>query len=668
KALVDILVFAQRRIWFHKNYFWKRHSIPAISMASTLTTLLLLLALSAAAVSAQRNFTIVRYLNVTTTQGPIRGAVIETKGSGDKNMVHIGSFLGINFAKVPTGEFRFAHPVFTKWDFVQDVLDFDRRCYQDPGASGDYQTMSESCIAANIWTPYNGTSSNPGSYPVLVWIHGGRFETGSIIEEINSGRVLTAHESIVTVSLQYRLGVLGFLRLSSTVAPGNMGLKDQALGLEFVHKNIERFGGNLQTVTLMGLDAGAAAVGYHMLNDNTKTYFKRAVMLGGSPMVFWSVRQSTTDVERLHAKFAREKLNCDPDRLGLDEALKCLREVGPEALINAQKEFIKDFQGIEFPPVIDGDYIKEDPVVALRGLRFEPKQLIIGFTNSEAATYVESSLRDKGWSKEDLQDPAKYRSVIEDNFRTYEREPDIMSTAARKFMTDRFTSFSNPSAEVNFRRWLDAASDRLFVCAANEFADLSTRVTGQSVDVYFYVFSEQDNTPNYVGASHGSDAYYFFGNPTDDAPIVSPEQAQLSVRMMDYLSRFVATGDPVPRDNDGVWAKFNISQKYYHNFTADSSAGYNIKYGFHRDDCGFWDKTLKYVNSLQSTALAPAPEDVPKVRVVRDVHTNLTLNEAGICDNVVNATTLAIMIPLLISNVALLGALVWLLIKYNSLG
>uniref|UniRef100_A0A1I8F8Z3 COesterase domain-containing protein n=1 Tax=Macrostomum lignano TaxID=282301 RepID=A0A1I8F8Z3_9PLAT len=451
----------------------------AISMASTLTTLLLLLALSAAAVSAQRNFTIVRYLNVTTTQGPIRGAVIETKGSGDKNMVHIGSFLGINFAKVPTGEFRFAHPVFTKWDFVQDVLDFDRRCYQDPGASGDYQTMSESCIAANIWTPYNGTSSNPGSYPVLVWIHGGRFETGSIIEEINSGRVLTAHESIVTVSLQYRLGVLGFLRLSSTVAPGNMGLKDQALGLEFVHKNIERFGGNLQTVTLMGLDAGAAAVGYHMLNDNTKTYFKRAVMLGGSPMVFWSVRQSTTDVERLHAKFAREKLNCDPDRLGLDEALKCLREVGPEALINAQKEFIKDFQGIEFPPVIDGDYIKEDPVVALRGLRFEPKQLIIGFTNSEAATYVESSLRDKGWSKEDLQDPAKYRSVIEDNFRTYEREPDIMSTAARKFMTDRFTSFSNPSAEVNFRRWLDAASDRLFVCAANEFADLSTRVTGQ---------------------------------------------------------------------------------------------------------------------------------------------------------------------------------------------
>uniref|UniRef100_A0A1I8GLC4 COesterase domain-containing protein n=1 Tax=Macrostomum lignano TaxID=282301 RepID=A0A1I8GLC4_9PLAT len=620
-------------------------------MASTLTTLLLLLALSAAAVSAQRNFTIVRYLNVTTTQGPIRGAVIETKGSGDKTW----------YTSVPSS--ASTSPRFPlEMGLRPGCLDFDRRCYQDPGASGDYQTMSESCIAANIWTPYNGTSSNPGSYPVLVWIHGGRFETGSIIEEINSGRVLTAHESIVTVSLQYRLGVLGFLRLSSTVAPGNMGLKDQALGLEFVHKNIERFGGNLQTVTLMGLDAGAAAVGYHMLNDNTKTYFKRAVMLGGSPMVFWSVRQSTTDVERLHAKFAREKLNCDPDRLGLDEALKCLREVGPEALINAQKEFIKDFQGIEFPPVIDGDYIKEDPVVALRGLRFEPKQLIIGFTNSEAATYVESSLRDKGWSKEDLQDPAKYRSVIEDNFRTYEREPDIMSTAARKFMTDRFTSFSNPSAEVNFRRWLDAASDRLFVCAANEFADLSTRVTGQSVDVYFYVFSEQDNTPNYVGASHGSDAYYFFGNPTDDAPIVSPEQAQLSVRMMDYLSRFVATGDPVPRDNDRVWANTTTTSPPI------QAPGYNIKYGFHRDDCGFWDKTLKYVNSLQSTALAPAPEDVPKVRVVRDVHTNLTLNEAGICDNVVNATTLAIMIPLLISNVALLGALVWLLIKYNSLG
>uniref|UniRef100_A0A1I8GJK9 COesterase domain-containing protein n=1 Tax=Macrostomum lignano TaxID=282301 RepID=A0A1I8GJK9_9PLAT len=471
--------------------------------------LLLLLALSAAAVSAQRNFTIVRYLNVTTTQGPIRGAV------------HIGSFLGINFAKVPTGEFRFAHPVFTKWDFVQDALDFDRRCYQDPGASGDYQTMSESCIAANIWTPYNGTSSNPGSYPVLVWIHGGRFETGSIIEEINSGRVLTAHESIVTVSLQYRLGVLGFLRLSSTVAPGNMGLKDQALGLEFVHKNIERFGGNLQTVTLMGLDAGAAAVGYHMLNDNTKTYFKRAVMLGGSPMVFWSVRNDTSLVERLHLDFAVRQLSCPlPDQGDFNATIQCLREVSPEKLVNEQLNYNRLFQGVEFPPVIDGDYIKEDPIEAFRNGRFEGMSLMIGVTNAEAAVYVERSLESQKLTQDQLADRATYERVLRTSSALLDRD----------VMYDRLTDFGNPSGPAQYKRWLDGASDRLFVSAANEFAEkMFEKNQGTSNDVYFYVFSEQDNTPNYIGASHGSDAYYFFGNPTDDAPIVKPEQAQLSV-------------------------------------------------------------------------------------------------------------------------------------------
>ncbi|PAA89460.1 hypothetical protein BOX15_Mlig008387g1, partial [Macrostomum lignano] len=654
-----------------------------LAMASTLTTLLLLLALSAAAVSAQRNFTIVRYLNVNTTQGPIRGAVIETSGAAENSKVHIGSFLGINFAKVPTGEFRFAHPVFTEWNFVQDALDFDRRCYQDPGTSGDYQTMSESCIAANIWTPYNGTSSNPGSYPVLVWIHGGRFETGSITDETYSGRVLTSHESIVTVSLQYRLGVLGFLRLSSTVAPGNMGLKDQALGLEFVHNNIERFGGNLQTVTLMGLDAGAASVGYHMLNDNTKTYFKRAVMLGGSPMVFWSVRNDTSLVERLHLDFAVRQLGCPlPDQGDFNATIQCLREVSPEKLVNEQLNYNRLFQGVEFPPVIDGDYIKEDPIEAFRNGRFEGMSLMIGVTNAEAAVYVERSLESQKLTQDQLADRATYERVLRDQFRYYERQPDLLSVTGQRVMYDRLTDFGNPSGPAQYKRWMDGASDRLFVSAANEFAEkMFEKNQGTSNDVYFYVFSEQDNTPNYVGASHGSDAYYFFGNPSDDAPIVKPEQTQLSDRMMDYLAKFVETGDPVPRDEEGVWAKYNSSHRFYHNFTIDLetfASKYNVPYGFRRDDCGFWDQTLNYVNTLVEsvpTTTAMTPTTTPTTTSTTTPATTTATPEPSTrppigpvpsCNFVFNtaaAITLGVLLP---TNLLTGAALGFLFFKYNK--
>ncbi|PAA69530.1 hypothetical protein BOX15_Mlig029545g1 [Macrostomum lignano] len=628
-------------------------------MESTLTTLLLLLALSAAAVSAQRNFTIVRYLNVTTTQGPIRGAVIETR-----------------YTSVPSSAStspRFPPESFDLLIPSSPIGTSSRMCsISTAGATKTperAETTSPCRRAASLPTSGRRTTEPPRT-PEATQCSCGSMEAAS--------RPAPSHESIVTVSLQYRLGVLGFLRLSSTVAPGNMGLKDQALGLEFVHKNIERFGGNLQTVTLMGLDAGAAAVGYHMLNDNTKTYFKRAVMLGGSPMVFWSVRNDTSLVERLHLDFAVRQLSCPlPDQGDFNATIQCLREVSPEKLVNEQLNYNRLFQGVEFPPVIDGDYIKEDPIEAFRNGRFEGMSLMIGVTNAEAAVYVERSLESQKLTQDQLADRATYERVLRDQFRYYERQPDLLSVTGQNVMYDRLTDFGNPSGPAQYKRWLDGASDRLFVSAANEFAEkMSEKNQGTSNDVYFYVFSEQDNTPNYIGASHGSDAYYFFGNPTDDAPIVKPEQADLSVRMMDYLAKFVETGDPVPRDEEEVWAKYNSSHRFYHNFTIDLetfASSYNVPYGFRRDDCGFWDQTLNYVNTLvessptttamtstttstttTATTATPEPSTRPPIGPVPSC--NFVFNTAA-------AITLGVLLP---TNLLTGAALGFLFFKYNK--
>ena len=117
-----------------------------------------------------------------------------------------------------------------------------------------------------------------------MWIHGGGLFSGSSTQKLYDGKVLAAKGDVVVVSMQYRLGPLGFLSLGSESAPGNVGLLDQQLAMNWIHKHIAAFGGDLHRVTIFGESAGAASAGYHLLSPSSDNLFRRAILQSGSPL------------------------------------------------------------------------------------------------------------------------------------------------------------------------------------------------------------------------------------------------------------------------------------------------------------------------------------------------------------------------------------------------
>jgi len=135
-----------------------------------------------------------------------------------------------------------------------------------------------------------------------VWIYGGGFSAGSSTLDLYDGKVLAAKGDVIVASMQYRLGPLGFLFLGSESAPGNAGLLDQQIALDWIHKHIAAFGGDPQRVTIFGESAGAASVGYHLLSPGSDNLFQRAILQSGSPLAAWAF------VEPEEAKKTADKL------------------------------------------------------------------------------------------------------------------------------------------------------------------------------------------------------------------------------------------------------------------------------------------------------------------------------------------------------------------------
>ena len=209
-----------------------------------------------------------------TGLGRLRGS----SGRLARNGQHYHQFLGVPFAEPPVGELRFREPVpVTSWDDIRDATVPGPSCIQ-----GSYMPISgsEDCLTLNVFT------KDPGARrPVLVYLHGGAFIHGGIAGK--TGEYLL-EEDIVLVTVQYRLGPLGWLTTADAEAPGNYGLQDQLLALRWVQKHIGAFGGDKAQVTIAGMSAGGASVNYLLLSPQTDGLFSRAFSMSGSAMAWWA--------------------------------------------------------------------------------------------------------------------------------------------------------------------------------------------------------------------------------------------------------------------------------------------------------------------------------------------------------------------------------------------
>ena len=204
--------------------------------------------------------------------------MVEGKSKGDLNI-----FKGIPYAAPPVGELRWKAPApAAKWDGVLDAADFGPACLQPVRTSGsiyaeDIGAMSEDCLSLNVWAPKDAKKAG-----VFVWIHGGALRSGSSKQKMYDGTRL-AEEGIVVVSINYRLGVLGYLAHPELSAEtdenisGNYGLLDQIAALKWVKENIASFGGDPENVTIAGESAGALSVMYLMASPPARGLFEKAI-------------------------------------------------------------------------------------------------------------------------------------------------------------------------------------------------------------------------------------------------------------------------------------------------------------------------------------------------------------------------------------------------------
>lgn len=235
--------------------------------------MLFLAQLVASSVAVPRSSRSVRHVERDAAVGRVRGVRQTVLGRRDVDI-----FLGIPFARPPVGELRFRRPeVARPWTGTWDATRLPATCFQAiDQAFGRFRgvdmwnpntNMSEDCLYLNIWQPIDSggetrrrkDGGNGGGKAVMVWIYGGGFYSGTSTLELYDGRIIAAKSDVVVVSMQYRIGPLGFLYLGVPEVPGNQGLLDQQLALQWIYNYIQAFGGDRQRITLFGESSGAAS-------------------------------------------------------------------------------------------------------------------------------------------------------------------------------------------------------------------------------------------------------------------------------------------------------------------------------------------------------------------------------------------------------------------------
>ncbi|MFF7446484.1 MULTISPECIES: carboxylesterase family protein [unclassified Streptomyces] len=447
--------------------------------------------------------------------GPVRG---RREGA-------LSVFRGIPYAQPPVGDARFAAPrPVDRWDGVRDAFAFGPPPPQEPMGpeAPGHAAAGDDWLTVNIWTP----DADPAARrPVMVWLYGGAYKFGSSDDRAYDGARLASEGGLVVVTLNYRVGVEGFLRMEG--APANRGLLDQVAALEWVRENITAFGGDPEQVTVFGESAGAGSLAALMAMPRARGLFRRAIAQS-VPGTYFSDSLAADIAEALAGG------------IGLRPGVADLAGVDPRKLPEAgailtarMREYLPRWGAVAltptpFSPVVDGEVLPTAPWEALAGGAAADVELIVGHNRDE------------------------YRLFLLLGGLLGRVDEELCSLALRLFGPA-------PDAEQAYRATFpDAGAEQLFELVQSDwlFRMPSLRLAeaqvagGGRAHVYDLTWTAPANG-GALGACHGLDVPLTFGVFDGNGlgamligPTPTPATEALSAHVRSAWAAFATTGDP----------------------------------------------------------------------------------------------------------------------------
>lgn len=422
----------------------------------------------------------------------------------------IRTFLGIPYAQPPVGNLRWKEPQAVKnWEGIRKANHFGPRAMQLPIYS-DMQFrsdgVSEDCLYLNIWT---SAKSMTDSLPVLVYFYGGGMKAGDGSEYRYDGESMS-RKGIISITVNYRLGVFGFLALpelskeSPHHASGNYGLMDQTEALRWVKTNIAAFGGNPNNITIDGESAGSFSVCAQMITPLSKNLFTGAIGESGAVLDFETLPTLAT-AEKTGMQFVQSLGN---------GSLADLRAMPADQVLTATvKARIEDF-----PMDVDGYFFPESPLDIYKSGRVSRVPLLVGWNAQEQDWHA--ILGEMAPTKTNYINAVKkmYPAAADQILKVYavNTDADVQDVAT------------------------DLASDRFIVFGTWRWAEMQSKL---NATVYRYIFTKP--RPGSTGAVHSAEIEYALGNLSSNRVYSwEPDDYRVSAVMQTYFLNFIKTRNP----------------------------------------------------------------------------------------------------------------------------
>ncbi|GAB0094904.1 Carboxylic ester hydrolase [Sergentomyia squamirostris] len=606
--------------------------------------------------SHQRNITLTR--QIVIKQGTLRGVVrFMHPQSGLRD---VDQFLGIPYAEPPINSKRFMPPgAPLPWSDVRIFSELPPVCPQNlPNLQMSNGTLSkgrynqlkrllpylkserEDCLYLNIYMPSWEGSIYQAKFSVIVFIHGESFEWNS--GNAYDGSVLASYGRVIVVTVNYRLGMLGFMRPGvGEQVVSNYGILDQIAALQWIKENIESFGGDSSSVTLMGHSTGAACINFLMVSPVARGLFHRAILMSGSALSDWATSKHPTQFTMQVA----QSVNCPVTD---DELVACLRRKRYSELLRAKVSSPK-FSTI-FGPLIDGLVIPNEPVAIMSQSSdtFSKYDLLFGMT--EVESYHMLNAMELMYGLLENERDTLLRFYLQNRF---EIRPDLALAATLKEYSNIYATEKTQNANYHRDKILEIFSDARVAGPLIQTGLFHAKSNPRS---FMYLFGHNTEAGEYAYMSQsviGEELAYVFGAPLSTVGAFQPfynfQERLLSEAVMKYWTNFAKTGNPKApwRDkflngNPIEWARFDmdwpeynqLNQSYLH-LNSHPMVGHQYRHSFMR----FWNQKLpSELNKLtasrsnvymQPPQTIPSPVEIPRREIYGNFSTHPRLHFGG---------------------------------------